>query len=707
MADGKYGIEVTAYASKFAQEFARAASVATGSANKVIGAARGIQSAFAAVGVGLSLAGLTAFVKGSIDAADKLNDLSKATGVVATTLGGIGFAAEQAGGDLDGAAKAFGKLNLFIAQALGGSKEAIAAFQRVGISVKDLRTQSNEQIFGRLADEFASYEDGANKAASANQFFGKSYQSILPLLDEGSESLQKNVGYYKQYSGVTDDLIRASDEFNDTLTKLSLLNKSFGAYLSAALLPSLQKLADYLLAAKTNGDGFKTTAEGVAEALKVLAKFAVAVGFTFKDFGSTLGAVFAQFAAIGRGDFAAVGRIGDDLNARLADSKKQLLELRKIMNDPSLAVGGAYDPRLDLSAPKAKRKAPDVAAGGSSAKQVDEYAKALERVNKELAVANAEYRSLFSGEVLTKAQKDLAALQSSDEWKKLTGPQQEFLAGVYKQVDALERQTEAFKKSQEEAENQGKVLADLAEKAQQAKERFNDALGDYATDNSSLEREIALIGQDDVARQKLAATIEYERLVKQALAVDDAAGLAILEAQYQKRIDLIDALAAKVRQFNNAEQIKGIFSDAFADEFAQVIDGTKSISDAFKDMERSIVQSISRIAAQNIADAIFGKSGVSGGGWLESIIGVLGKAFGGSFAAGGAPPVGRVSLVGEKGPELFVPKQAGSIVPAGKFGMGNVISINVNVPAGTSRATADQVALSTGAAVRRAVARIG
>lgn len=706
MDDGKYGIEVTAYASKFAQEFARAASVATGSANKVIGAARGIQSAFAAVGVGLSLAGLTAFVKGSIDAADKLNDLSKATGVVATTLGGIGFAAQQAGGDLDGAAKAFGKLNLFIAQALGGSKEAIAAFERVGISVKDLRTQSNEQIFGRLADEFASYEDGANKAASANQFFGKSYQSILPLLDEGSESLRKNVGYYKQYSGVTDDLIRASDEFNDTLTKLSLLNKSFGAYLSAALLPSLQKLADYLLAAKQNGDGFKSTAEGVAEALKVLAKFAVAVGFTFKDFGSTLGAVFAQFAAIGRGDFAAVGRIGDDLNARLADSKKQLLELRKIMNDPALAGGGAYDPRLDPSAPRAKRKAPDVAAGGSSAKQVDEFAKALEKVNKELAVANAEYRSLFSGEVLTKAQKDLAALQSSDEWGKLTKPQQEYLAGVYKTVDALEQQTEAFKKSQEEAEKQGKVLADLAEKSEQAKERFADALGDYATDNSNLEREIALIGQDDAARQKLAATIEYERLVKQALAADDAAGLAILEAQYQKRIDLIDALAAKVRQFNDSEKIKGIFSDAFADEFAQVIDGTKSISDAFKDMERSIVQSISRIAAQNIADAIFGKSGISGGGWLESIIGVLGKAFGGSFAAGGYPPVGRVSLVGEKGPELFVPKQAGSIVPAGKFG-GNVISINVNVPAGTSRATADQVALSTGAAVRRAVARIG
>lgn len=35
------------------------------------------------------------------------------------------------------------------------------------------------------------------------------------------------------------------------------------------------------------------------------------------------------------------------------------------------------------------------------------------------------------------------------------------------------------------------------------------------------------------------------------------------------------------------------------------------------------------------------------------------------FAAGGTPPVGRPSLVGEQGPELFVPRTAGTIVPAG------------------------------------------
>jgi hypothetical protein len=53
----------------------------------------------------------------------------------------------------------------------------------------------------------------------------------------------------------------------------------------------------------------------------------------------------------------------------------------------------------------------------------------------------------------------------------------------------------------------------------------------------------------------------------------------------------------------------------------------------------------------------------SGGGFLSSIIGSLGSIVGGFFAAGGNPPVGVPSVVGERGAELFVPHTAGTIVP--------------------------------------------
>src|SRR5690606_37146493 len=42
----------------------------------------------------------------------------------------------------------------------------------------------------------------------------------------------------------------------------------------------------------------------------------------------------------------------------------------------------------------------------------------------------------------------------------------------------------------------------------------------------------------------------------------------------------------------------------------------------------------------------------------------------GAYADGGNPPIGKVSLVGERGPELFVPKTQGTIIPNHQLGGG-------------------------------------
>jgi len=50
-----------------------------------------------------------------------------------------------------------------------------------------------------------------------------------------------------------------------------------------------------------------------------------------------------------------------------------------------------------------------------------------------------------------------------------------------------------------------------------------------------------------------------------------------------------------------------------------------------------------------------------------------------SFEKGGRPPVGQPSIVGEKGAELFVPDQAGTIVPNDKLGMSKNVTVNFNI----------------------------
>ena len=59
----------------------------------------------------------------------------------------------------------------------------------------------------------------------------------------------------------------------------------------------------------------------------------------------------------------------------------------------------------------------------------------------------------------------------------------------------------------------------------------------------------------------------------------------------------------------------------------------------------------------------------------------------GSFANGGRPPVGRASIVGERGPELFVPDRAGTIIP--NHAMGSSTNIVVNVDASGSSVEGD------------------
>ena len=61
---------------------------------------------FAGLGAGLSADYFVGMIKGSIDAADQLKDLSKSTSLTVVELAGLKLAAMQAGGDLDSIAAA-------------------------------------------------------------------------------------------------------------------------------------------------------------------------------------------------------------------------------------------------------------------------------------------------------------------------------------------------------------------------------------------------------------------------------------------------------------------------------------------------------------------------------------------------------------------------------------------------------------------------
>ena len=68
---------------------------------------------------------------------------------------------------------------------------------------------------------------------------------------------------------------------------------------------------------------------------------------------------------------------------------------------------------------------------------------------------------------------------------------------------------------------------------------------------------------------------------------------------------------------------------------------------------------------------------VAVGGAIASGMALVNKIQG--FEKGGRPPMNRPSLVGESGPELFVPDTAGTIVPNNQLGGGKPVTVNFNI----------------------------
>ena len=117
------------------------------------------------------------------------------------------------------------------------------------------------------------------------------------------------------------------------------------------------------------------------------------------------------------------------------------------------------------------------------------------------------------------------------------------------------------------------------------------------------------------------------------------------------------------------------FSDAWEDMSKRMSGGlSEALSEGGDAMDNFLKRMLMKLASAALEAAIIAP-------FLNAIgLGSLGGLFGGAFAAGGEPPVGRPSLVGERGPELFVPKTSGTIIPnhalAGMGGRGDTITVN-------------------------------
>tara|TARA_B100001094_G_scaffold13122_2_gene11505 strand:- start:3196 stop:5175 length:1980 start_codon:yes stop_codon:yes gene_type:complete len=205
--------------------------------------------------------------------------------------------------------------------------------------------------------------------------------------------------------------------------------------------------------------------------------------------------------------------------------------------------------------------------------------------------------------------------------------------------------------------------------------------------NPALAKTIAGIEKEG-SLAKDALQVEIDKLLEKQkleaiLGEKDQTRLTTLEGiknKIDEQVDSLSEAATATDKLNestkdiksNFEKIGESIASGVSDNLVAAIQGTKSLGDAAKSILNDLSSSLIRLGVNTILGGIPGFGGLLG------------------FASGGNPPVGKPSIVGEKGPELFVPKRSGTIIPNDKLGGGGSTNISVNVDASGSSVQGDE-----------------
>ena len=377
MQAGATTIKLMADIADIQRKFAEVSKIANQTAGMV---GKAFDSLGLKIGAALSVAGLAAWVRSAINAADEMSKLAQKTGVAVKDVAGLQLAFRQSGLEASALQAHMSRLS----KAMTDGNRAIAA---MGLSARnaDGSLKSTRQMLGEVADKFSSYADGAAKTALAVELFGKAGADMIPLLNSGSEALdQFDAMALKLGLTLDKETAQQAERFNDTLDLMGQGMQGVGRQIAAQLLPTLSGLADQFFTSMAEGDRLARVAQFLGGILKGLYVVALGVVEIFNTLGKTLGGVAAIVVNVLRGNFTAAGDIARQLKDDLTGGWKDTLEQ---MTQAWNATGSASFEAMATATAQMNQQAPVIAA---NTKALEEKKKAEQEALK-AAIAAARY----------------------------------------------------------------------------------------------------------------------------------------------------------------------------------------------------------------------------------------------------------------------------------------------------------------------------
>jgi hypothetical protein len=589
------------------------------------GMAGNVGGALAGLAAGFTITGIALFTKNALDAAGGLGELASQAGVSTTALQSYQYAASQAGMTAEEMQTALTKLTKSIGDAVDGEKAAIEGFRAMGVSILDAqgKTRSTEAVLKDIADAYQRSGDKAKAAADLTELFGRSGQKLIPVLSQGAQGLSDFEQAAIRAGVVLDEkAIKQADEAADKIAELTL---------------EFQKLSQSLIVK-------------VAPGLKT---------------------VMEMIQAVKNGDWGKLFEL-------TPEQKETINRLRELRGDPSRVgdsntISAPMPPPLVKPAPEG---APRLPQSKSEIEEAERAAEKIAKVTEALRLERDAYDQT-AAQIATYTKLREAGIETADLVVNAEG---QVIGAVDEQAQRIADLVFAINDLK---------FAREAETA--ASEDGVSALSEYI---DGLEDQLRLLGMSELARKQHVAVMQAEALAMREgnlLSDENKAKIQGLVAAYEEHT----AATQELQSFGErAFDRIGDSMTRMAMEGGNAFDSLRNIGQA---VISELMQEFVKLAAINpIKNALFGSS-LTTLSSLGGLFGGIGGAGGGAayatadygsavglapsfgtditvpvqgFAEGGRPPLGKLSIVGEKGPELFVPDSAGTIIPNDMLGGG-------------------------------------
>lgn len=184
--------------------------------------------------------------------ADDINTMSKRYRIGTGDLQKYSAAADLVDVSVEDIAKTHVKLNKSMLSAQQGSKNQVAAFDKLGVSVTnaDGTLRDSDAVWQDTIEALGKMTNETERDAVAQQLLGKSAANLNPLIEDGGETYKEVSETLAKYDldFIDQETLDQANEFNDAIDTMKMVGmvafQQLGTQLAAYLAPAMEKVVD-------------------------------------------------------------------------------------------------------------------------------------------------------------------------------------------------------------------------------------------------------------------------------------------------------------------------------------------------------------------------------------------------------------------------------------------------------------------------------